>query len=88
VTLVVLGSGLTVGAWWTWKTAGTQISDDPRSGWMAITWLVTAMSVLAWRLRQRPTRSGQWAAVLAILAAATAIFGLVAVANVRHVLGM
>jgi hypothetical protein len=88
VTLVALGSGLTVGAWWTWTTEGTPTSDDPRSGWTAITWLVTAISVLAWRLRQRPTRLGQWAAVLAILAAATAIFGLVAVADIRHVPGM
>lgn len=87
VTLVSLGSGLTVGTWWAWKTTGT-LSSHPHSGWMAITWLVAAISVLAWPLGQRPTRSGQWAAVLAILAAATAIFGLLAAVDIRHVLGM
>jgi hypothetical protein len=46
---------------------------------MAIAWLITAMSLLAWQLggrRGRMMSGGRWAAGLAMVAAATVLFGL------------
>lgn len=83
--LVALGTGLAVSAWWSWQTMGTTISGDPREIWMAITWLVAAMSLLAWQLEKR---RGWWATGLAGVAAACLLFGLLAYANLQHLLGI
>ncbi len=85
LALVTLGSGLVTGAWWAWRTVGRLGSGDPREGWIAATWLVAAMSLLAWRLEKHP---GRWAAVLAVVAAATAIVGLLVIPDLRQMLGM
>ena len=87
VTLAALGFGIAVGSWLAWKNVGAPTGGDPRFAWMAITWLVTAMSLLAWRLRQRPGRQGLWAAILAISAASTAILGTLAITGIARVLG-
>jgi hypothetical protein len=73
LTLVVLGAGLLVTAWWAWQTMGLLSSGDPREGWMAVAWIVAAMSWLGWWLSERGSR---WAAVLAGLAALVAIWSL------------
>ncbi len=72
LTLILLGSGLAVGAWWTWQAKGQLAGLDPRQGWLAAAWLLTATSGLAWRLG---SHSARWAAALAVLAAAVATFG-------------
>ena len=76
LSLVALGAGLTVAAWWGWKTAGRPTSGDPREGWMAMALLIVAMSRLAWQLERQAAR---WAAGLAMAAAAVALLGLLAV---------
>ena len=79
LALVALGSGLVVSVWWAWRTVGTWVGSDPREGWMAIAWLVAAMSLLAWQLggrRGKIMSGGRWAAGLALVAAATVVFGL------------
>jgi hypothetical protein len=87
LTLLILGSGIVVSTWWAWHTVGVLANGDPRIGWSAITWLMMAMSELAWRLKPRSPASleapkrGAWAVRLAVAAAATAIFGLMAVGN-------
>jgi hypothetical protein len=88
LTLAALGIGLVVGSWLAWSYVGTPTGGDPRSTWMAITWLISAMSLLAWRLRQRPGRQGLWAAILDISAASTAIVGILAITGIGRVLGM
>ena len=85
LALVTLGSGLIVSVWWAWRTVGTWLGGDPREGWMALAWLVAAMSLLAWQLggrRGRMMSGGRWAAGLAVVAAATAVFGLLVFAQV------
>jgi len=85
LALVMLGGGLAVSTWQAWRTVGLLSSGDPREGWMAITWLVAANSLLAWRLEKRP---GRWAAALAVLAAMAALLGLFLVMEVRRLLGL
>jgi hypothetical protein len=85
LALVFLGSGLTAGVWWAWQVGGTMTSSDPREMWIAITWLIMAAGLLAQPL---PRRWGRWAAGLATAAAAAAIAGLLAVIDLRHLLGM
>ncbi len=93
LALVALGSGIVVSIWWSWQTVGFLTSGDPRIGWIAITWLVAAMSELAWQLDRRlpvsdhKDHEGRWAAGLAIVAAAVAIFGLLALEDLLHLLG-
>lgn len=88
VTLGALGIGLVAGSWLAWRNVGIPTGGDPRSTWMAITWLISAMSLLAWRLRQRPGRQGLWAAILGISAASTAIVGILAITGIGRALGM
>jgi ABC-type transport system involved in cytochrome c biogenesis permease subunit len=83
--LVALGSGLTVGVWWAWRALGSVTSGDPREAWMAITWLVAAMSLLAWQLE---TRRGRWAAGLAVAATTCMLFGLLFVTGLRQIVGV
>ncbi len=85
LALVTLGGGLVAGSWWAWRTVGRLASGDPREGWMAITWLIAALSLLSWRLEKHP---GRWAAVLAMAAAAAALVGLLAIVEVRRALGL
>ena len=94
LVLLFLGSGIVVSAWWAWQTVGSLADDDPRVAWVAIAWLLTVMSKLVWRRDKHPLgggergNAGRWAAGLAGLAAAAAIFGLLAVADLRRLLGM
>jgi hypothetical protein len=78
--LIALGTGLTVGVWWAWRAMGSLASGDPREVWMASTWLVAGTSLLSWQLKRR---SGQLPAGLVVMAAAVAIFGLLAVVDLR-----
>ena len=85
LALVALGGGLVAGMGRAWWTLGTVAGDDPRVAWFAATWLLAAASALA---RYLPERRGRWAAGLAVTAAVSAIFGLVFLGDVRHLLGM
>jgi hypothetical protein len=85
LTLVVLGAGLLVTVWWAWQTMGLLSSGDPREGWMAVAWLIAAMSWLAWWLSEAGSR---WAAVLAGLAALVTIWGLLAAMAPYHLLSI
>jgi hypothetical protein len=71
--LVALGSGLIISAWWAWRTSGLLADGTPRQVWMAIAWLTTASSLLAWQLDRRRVR---WAAGLALVASAAVLSGM------------
>lgn len=79
--LVALGAGLAVSTWWAWRTLGTFALGDTLQGWVAITWLLMAMSLLARRTRKQ---WGSWTAGLAMVASAVVLFGLVIAAVPRH----
>jgi hypothetical protein len=83
LSLVLLGAGLTLGVWWAWRTGALLIGLDPRSGWLAVTWLVAAASLLAWQLGRRASR---WATALAVLAGAIVLFGLLVAPELVRVL--
>jgi hypothetical protein len=85
LALVSLGSGLTVGVWWAWQTVGMLTSGDLREAWLLIAWLVAAMSLLAWQLEER---GGRWAAVLAVVAAAIVLFGLLVLPDLQYLVGI
>lgn len=74
--LAILAGGLTISVWWAWRTGGGLSSGDPRQVWMAATWSVAAMSLLAWQVERQSRRL---AAGLAVVAAAIALVGLLAV---------
>jgi hypothetical protein len=74
--LVSLGAGLSLSLWWSWRTMGNLFGGDARQTWLGATWLVVATSLLAWRSERR---GAQIAAVLSILAASMALFGLLAI---------
>ncbi len=73
LALVALGSGLLTGVWWAWRTTGVMLGANAREVWMAVAWLITAMTLLAWQLGGRRS---QWAAGLALVAAAAMLVGL------------
>lgn len=85
VVLLSLGAGLLLSVLWAWQAYGTLNSGDPRQRWMASAWLVSAMSLVAGRLDRGDRR---WAAVLAGIAGAIALFGLLSVLDVQRLLGM
>jgi hypothetical protein len=78
---VALGGGLAISVWWSWYTIGSLSGGDPRQTWMGATWLVLSMSLLGWQSERRGVRT---AAVLACLAAAMALFGLLAVPDLQR----
>jgi len=78
--VVALGGGLVIGVWWTWWASGTLGSDSAREVWMAVAWLITTMSVLAWQLDGRRSR---WAAALVLVAASAMLIGLLLPVNLR-----
>jgi hypothetical protein len=84
LTLVALGSGLAVGAWWAWRMSGSLTSGDAREAWMAVAWLIAAMSLLA---RRTGRRWQIWTAGLAVGAAAVAVLGLLAAMHLGTALG-
>ena len=73
LALAALGSGLLTGVWWAWRTTGVMLGANAREMWMAVVWLITAMSLLAWQLDDRRS---QWAAGLALVAAVAKVVGL------------
>ena len=84
LALVTLGSGLTVSLWWAWHTLGTLTGGDPRAEWMALTWLLTAMSLLAGQLDRHRQR---WVIALAVVAASNLLFGWLFLVGVQDLLG-
>jgi hypothetical protein len=84
LALATLGGGLLAGALWSLRTYGSLASGDPRQGWMAATWLLAAASLLAERVRRGAALQ---AAVLAMLAAAAGIVGLLAGPDLLRLLG-
>ncbi len=79
--LLALGGGLAISIWWSWHTMGSLSSGDPRQTWMGATWVVGSMSLLAWPSERRGARA---AAILAFLAAAMAVFGLLAIPDLQR----
>jgi ABC-type transport system involved in cytochrome c biogenesis permease subunit len=73
LSVVVLGGGLIAGVWWSWRMSGRLPSGDARQVWMAVAWLVTAMSLLAW---QADGRRSRWAVGLALVAMAAVLVSL------------
>jgi len=85
LAVVALAAGLAVGTWWAWQATGSPGTGDPRVAWLAAAWLVALMVVWTYRLGER---SGRWAAGLSVVAAALAITGLLAVTDLRLILGL
>lgn len=85
LALVTVGGGLTVATWWAWQTAGMLTGSDPREAWMALVWLLVAMSLFAWQLERL---RGRWAAAFAGLAAAMVFFGLLVLGELQALLGI
>lgn len=83
LALVTLGSGLTISLWWAWRTLGTLTSGDPRAEWMALTWLLTAMSLLAGQLDRHRKR---WVSGLVVVAASSLLFGWLLLVGVQDLL--
>ncbi len=75
LALFVLGCGLVLSIFWSWQTTGGLGSGDSRRAWMAITWLLAAMSNLARGLQKHWVG---WQAILAVVAAGAALYGLLA----------
>lgn len=84
LAFVTVGSGLTIGLWWAWRSLGTLASGDPRAEWMALAWLLTAMSLLAGQLERHQR---WWVAGLAGLAALNVIFGWLFLVGLQDLLG-
>jgi hypothetical protein len=82
---VALAAGLAVGTWWAWQATGALGMGDARVAWQAAAWLVVLGAVWTYRLGER---SGRWAAGLCIVAAALAVTGLLAVTDLRLMLGL
>jgi hypothetical protein len=80
---VLLAAGLTLGLWWTWRTAGSLAGGDPRQAWAAAATLLAADSLWAARLG---SQSGRWTALLAAAAAGLAVTGLLAGAGLHQLL--
>lgn len=78
LALAILGCGLVIGVWWAWQTSGTLAWNSARETWMAVAWLITAMSLLAWQVEGRRSR---WAAGLALVAAIAVLVGLLSPAD-------
>lgn len=78
---VAWGAGLAAGVWWSWHTLGSLTSGDPSETWIAAAALLTAASQWTARLGRR---SGRWVALLAIAAAALAVTGLLAAADLTQ----
>jgi hypothetical protein len=92
LSLVVLGAGLAVSAWWAWQAGGTIAigsgaltfgSNGDGLLWMATTWLIAAMSHVARRVGKK---WGRWTAGLAIAAAVTGLVGLLLLAAPANLL--
>jgi hypothetical protein len=84
LALVSLGSGLIVSLWWASQTLGSLTGGDPRIEWMALAWLLTAMTLLAGQLE----RNARWWVIgLALLAAFNMLFGWLLLVGVQDLLG-
>jgi hypothetical protein len=85
LALVALGGGFTVSSWRAWQTVGSLTSGIPAEGWIVTASLIAAMSLLVRRVGKR---WGRWAAGFAVLAAAVAILGVLAAADLSRVPGV
>jgi hypothetical protein len=85
LALLTLGAGLVLSAAEAWLAFGSLRSGDPRLDWLAVSWLVEAAGLLAWRLRKHAIR---WAAALAVLATGCVLLGLLAVPALVRRLGI
>jgi len=85
VALLSLGAGLVLSVLWAWQTYGSLSTGDPRQGWMAGAWLVAAMSLVACQLERR---NRVWASVLAGIAGAAVLFGLLAILDLQRLWGV
>ncbi|MFN2227572.1 MAG: hypothetical protein ACK2UY_14715 [Anaerolineae bacterium] len=83
--LVAVGGGLAISAWWSWRTMGSLLSGDARQVWLAATWLVASMGLLAWPLERQGRRA---AAILALVAAVMALVGLLAIPELQRMWGL
>jgi hypothetical protein len=83
--LVILGIGLSLSVWWSWRAMGSLSGGDPRQTWMGATWLVLSMSLLAWQSERRGARV---AGALAVLAASMVLFGLLALPDLQRLWGL
>lgn len=85
LAVLAVGAGVVAGLWWTWQATGTLQPADSREGWMAVVWLLAAMSTTAWQLEKGAHR---WAAGLALVAGASAILGLLALPDLQRLMGL
>jgi len=85
LAILAVGAGAVAGLWWTWQSTGTLQAADARESWMAVVWLLAAMSVAGWQLERGADR---WAAGLALVAGSAAILGLLALPDLQRLMGL
>jgi hypothetical protein len=87
--LILLGAGLVFSAWMASQEVGRLIGGERHQIWMAITWLLAAAGLLAWRLEGQSRRGAQaWAVTLVLLAAPAAVLGLVVLDGLGPAVGL
>ena len=84
VATLATGTGILAGLWWSWQSTGSLETGDLGQSWMAVVWLLAAMSTAAWQLEKR---AYQWAAGLALAAAGAALLGLLALPGIQSLMG-
>ncbi len=82
--VLAIGAGIVSGLWWAWQAGGTLEAGDIRESWMAVVWLLAAMSAVAWQLEKQARR---WAAGLALAAAGALLVGLLALPQLQRLVG-
>jgi hypothetical protein len=85
LAVLALGAGIVAGVWWTWQATGSLGAGDIRESWIAVVWLLAAMSTVAWELEWGARR---WAAGLALAAAGAALLGLLALPDLQRLMGI
>lgn len=85
LAVLAVGAGVVAGLWWTWQATGTLQPADIRESWMAVVWLLAAMSATAWQLEKGAHR---WAAGLALVAGSAAILGMLALPDLQRLMGL
>lgn len=85
VAVLAIGAGVLAGVWWTWQATGALEAGTMRESWMAVVWLLAAMSAAAWQLEKK---ARPWAAGLAVAAAGAGLVGLLGLLELQRLMGI
>lgn len=79
---LALGSGVLLATWRSWRATWSLEAGTMHESWMAAVWIIVGTSLLSWSLGRR---APQWASGLAVLAAALAVIGMLAVPGLLQI---